>query len=101
LDVVEALFADLEIPARVEVLPEPRLRGAGDALDKDLVASIVESNPMEDLFLLIVDRDCDRRSNVAKAKARDDVLPSRTRAGTEEGRRRSSSRCRTEGGAAD
>ncbi len=68
--VVEALFADLGVPASVNVLPEPRLRGAGEALDKDTVASIVRDNPMEDLFLLIVDRDCNREQHEAKAAQR-------------------------------
>jgi hypothetical protein len=69
--VVEALFADLEIPARVEVLPEPRLRGATDALDPSMVEAIVRDNPMEDLFLLIVDRDCNRQRNEDKARMRE------------------------------
>lgn len=69
--VVEALFAEVEVKARVDVLPEPRLRGASDALDPEVIRSIVEKNPMIDLFLLIVDNDCDRAGNAAKAKARE------------------------------
>ena len=68
--VVEALFDDLRTRARVSVLPEPRLRGAGEALDKETVASIVRDNPMEDLFLLIVDRDCNRENHDEKAAKR-------------------------------
>jgi hypothetical protein len=68
--VVEALFDDLGIRARVDVLPEPRLRGASEALNSAVVAEIVADNPVEDLFLLLVDRDCDRQGNAAKAAAR-------------------------------
>jgi hypothetical protein len=69
--VIESLFADLEIKARIQVLPEPRLRGAGDALDKETIREIVDSNPMVDLFLLIVDADCDRKGNAAQARQRE------------------------------
>lgn len=55
----------------LDVLPEPRLRGAGDALDRDIAAGIVRDNPMTDVFLLVVDRDCDRRAHVALATARE------------------------------
>jgi hypothetical protein len=68
--IVEAMISDLGWRAAVDVLPEPRLRGASDALDKHLIASITEANPMIDLFLLIVDRDCDRFGNVTKASER-------------------------------
>jgi hypothetical protein len=68
--VVEALFDDLGRTARIAVISEPRLRGASQALDREMIARIIEENPMEDLFLLVVDRDCDREGNVAKAHAR-------------------------------
>lgn len=68
--IVEAMFEDLGLRARVDVLPEPRLRGASDALDKEVVATIVADNPMEDLFLLLVDRDCDREGNESRAAER-------------------------------
>lgn len=68
--IVEAIAADLGVRGRVDVLPEPRLRGAGDALDAELIGEIVADNPMVDVFLLVVDRDCDRQNNQAKAEAR-------------------------------
>jgi hypothetical protein len=68
--VIEAMFADLEIPARVDVLPEPRLRGTSDALNETIVRDIVAANPMIELFLLVVDRDCNRDNNVHRAAAR-------------------------------
>lgn len=68
--VLESLFNDLGKPARVDVLPEPRLRGSTDALDKDLIAQIVADNAaMVDIFVLIVDRDCGRESNAERAAA--------------------------------
>lgn len=70
--VVEAVFGDLGLTARVSVLPEPRLRGTSEALDRDLIAQIVAENPMEDLFLLIIDRDCDRENNERLARQRQD-----------------------------
>lgn len=70
--VLERLFAELGKPARIEILPEPQLRGDDQALDQKLLAQIVADNaPMVDLFLLIVDRDCDRRNHVARAEARE------------------------------
>ncbi len=65
--VFESMFEDLGIKARIDVLPEPRLRGASDALDKQTIDSIVADNPMEDLFILVVDRDCNRERNEEKA----------------------------------
>lgn len=70
--VLEALFADLGKPARVVVLPEPRLRGAEDALDQELIGEIVRENAaMTDLFVLVVDRDCNRQKHEEKASARE------------------------------
>ena len=67
--VIEAIFADLARRAQISVLPEPRLRGTSDALNGELIREIVADNPMEDLFILVVDRDCDRLRNDAKAAA--------------------------------
>lgn len=71
--IVEALFADLERSATVDVLPEPRLRGADDALDPTLVASVIDDNPMTDLFVLVVDGDCNRFNNETRALARQET----------------------------
>lgn len=68
--VVEAILENLGRKAKVDTLPEPRLRGAADALDPTLIRNIVENNPMIDLFVLAVDRDCDREGNEARAAAR-------------------------------
>lgn len=68
--IVEAICADLGRKAKVDVLPEPRLRGTSEALDPALIRRIVDGNPMVDLFILAVDRDCDRDKNEARAAAR-------------------------------
>lgn len=68
--VVERIFKDLDRSARVEVLREPHLRGVGQALDKDQVDEIIDDNRMIDLFVLAVDRDCNRWRNEEKAAAR-------------------------------
>lgn len=68
--VIEAIVSDLGRRARIDVLPEPRLRGTSDALDPSLIRHIVDDNPMVDLFILVIDRDCDRDNNEARAAAR-------------------------------
>ncbi len=68
--VVEAMLNDAEIPSRVDVIAEPRLRGASEALDAKVIDTIIKNNPMVDLFLLIVDRDCNRERNEERAEAR-------------------------------
>lgn len=69
--VVEKLFKQLGKTPRIDVLPEPRLRGASDALDRETITEIVAENPMVDLFLLLVDRDCNRENNEPKARTRE------------------------------
>src|SRR3569832_2800050 len=68
--VIEAMFADLKMTAQIDVLPEPRLRGINQALDGELLAQIIGDNPMVDLFLLIIDRDCNRDKNEQRVAAR-------------------------------
>jgi hypothetical protein len=70
--VVEKLLEDAGRPsAAVEVLRDPALRGADQALRREVVAEIIEDNrPMIDLFLLIVDRDCDRQRHGARLAER-------------------------------
>ncbi len=69
--VIEALLDDLGKRARVDVLPEPRLRGASEALNTEVLTKIIHDNPMVDLFLLIVDADCNRENNKSKAEQRE------------------------------
>ncbi len=68
---VERIFADLGRAARVEILRDPHLSGAPQALDGAVVAGIVADNPMIELFLLVVDNDCDREGNRGKAATRE------------------------------
>jgi hypothetical protein len=68
--VIAHVFRDLERPARVRILKDPHLRGAAQALDPAVVAAIVRDNPMEQIFVLVVDRDCNRMGNEEKAAAR-------------------------------
>jgi hypothetical protein len=55
--ICERLFQELGRPARIDVLHDPHLRGVTEALDAEVVRSIVDENPMIQLFLLLVDRD--------------------------------------------
>lgn len=75
--VVEAVLEAADLRARVEVLTDPPLGGIEDALDSRQLAAILHDNPMIDLFLLIVDRDCDRKRNTSRAQARPDAFPGR------------------------
>jgi hypothetical protein len=70
--IVETLCEEVGIKGRMDVLTKPRLRGASDALNPEMIRRIVADNPMVDIFIFVVDRDCDRQGNVAKAKARED-----------------------------
>ena len=54
--IVERLLADLGKQARVQVLSRPRLRGIAQALDATIIADIIQTYPMVDLFLIMVDR---------------------------------------------
>lgn len=75
--VVERIFEDLGQAARIEVLRDPHLQGVSQALDPDEVAEIVADNRMIDLFLLMVDRDCNRLKNEERASARQLEHPDR------------------------
>lgn len=67
--IVEQLFADHHKRPRVEVLSKPRLRGVAQALDPTKLADIVDTYPMFDLFLVMVDRDGEEtRRRVAEAR---------------------------------
>jgi hypothetical protein len=43
----------------MDMAEDPHLTGVSQALKPEMIAGIVLDNPMEDLFLLIVDRDGD------------------------------------------
>ncbi len=75
--IVEALFRDLGRKARVEVLQDPHLSGVDEALSQKVIAAIVEENPMMDLFLVLVDRDCNRMKNAERAAEREAEHPRR------------------------
>lgn len=74
--VVTQLFADLGRAPRVEVLARPRLRGVAQALNAAILADVVATYPMVDLFLVLVDRDGDERRH-AQAAAREAEQPGR------------------------
>lgn len=75
--IVEHIFNDLGRKAQVEVLRDPHLRGIDEALDSEVVAGIIrDREAMFDLFLLLVDRDCNDgrkpgRNNVEMARQRE------------------------------
>ncbi|HLL04655.1 MAG TPA: hypothetical protein VK539_28985 [Myxococcaceae bacterium] len=59
--IVERLFTDWGKSPRIQILSKPRLRGVSQALDASILADIVATYPMVDLFLVMVDRDGDLR----------------------------------------
>jgi hypothetical protein len=67
--VVERMFADLNRKARIYVLPD-RVSGVTEALDRKFIEQIVLTNPMIDLFLLVVDRDCEEKRETGPLAAR-------------------------------
>lgn len=73
--VAELLLSDVGLSAKVEVLPEPRLRGATQALSAEVIGEIISDNPMVDLFLRFVDRDCNREENESRAEHREKAHP--------------------------
>lgn len=77
--IVEHIFADLGRPARIEVLRDPHLRSVAQALDRTILGDIIADNPMIDLFLLMVDRDCNRGTipSESRAKTRESEHPDR------------------------
>ena len=64
--IVVRIAWDVGIRGQVEVLGEPRLRGASDALNPAFLREIVEENRTADAFVLVVDRDCDRDRHEAR-----------------------------------
>jgi len=68
--IVGRIFADLGRPSsRINVLTNPRLRGVTQALDGAILKDVVETYPMVDLFLVLVDRDGEtRRPAVARRR---------------------------------
>jgi hypothetical protein len=75
--VVEQLFADLGRSPRVQVLSKPRLRGVAQALDPAILADIIETNRMIDVFLVLVDRDGDTNKRPLEAMQRTREHPDR------------------------
>lgn len=66
--VVERIFADLERKCRVDVLKDPYISGVSQALSAETIGEVLARYPMIDLFLLVVDRDCEEsRENGAVA----------------------------------
>lgn len=65
--VIERILADCGRRGTVDVLQDPHLRGASQALDRKTISEIILDYRMIDLFVLIVDRDCDRDRHEAKA----------------------------------
>jgi hypothetical protein len=75
--VVEQLFVDLGRRARVQVLSKPRLRGVDQALDAAVLADIVATHRMVDLFLVLIDRDGDPSKRQSDAARREREHPNR------------------------
>jgi hypothetical protein len=66
--VIECVFSELGRPARVDVLWDPHLHGVIDLLGS--VDEVIDDHPMVDLFVFVVDRDCDRENLTTKLRDR-------------------------------
>jgi hypothetical protein len=77
--IIESIFRDLNRVARVQVLFNPRLRSVDQALEPTQLNSIIDSYPQEDLFLLLIDRDCDQ-NRLNRVNARESEVTSRAKA---------------------
>ena len=75
--IVERIFADLGRSARIDVLVDSFLTGAAEALDATVIDDVLQDYRMIDLFLLMVDRDCDRKNHTAKAAQRQAEHPNK------------------------
>ena len=74
--VVSRLFKDLNRPAQVTVLQDPHLRGVSQALNKEMLAQVFDRWRMFNLFLLIIDRDCENgRQTRLEARVADVTSP--------------------------
>ena len=70
--VMERLFQNLEKRATVDVLPLGSIQGFEHVVkNKDTIPQIIAANPMYKIFLLVVDRDGDRKGNTQKVKDRE------------------------------
>lgn len=74
--IVQRLFAELGKAPRIDVLTHPRIRGVAEALSPTQIDDIVETYPMVDLFLVMVDRDGDE-NRFAEARGREEQHPDR------------------------
>ncbi len=77
--VVEAIFSEVNRIASVQVLQNPRLRSVEQALNSAQLNVIIDSYPQEDLFLLLVDRDCDQH-RINRVNSREAEVMSRGKA---------------------
>lgn len=63
---IVAMFKELDIPAVVRVAQRPTFRGVSDALRWEAIRTAIDIyRGMIDLFLLVVDRDCDKNRKQA------------------------------------
>src|SRR5262245_37205796 len=67
--VIQSAIEEAGLTGSVEILKDPHLKGASQALDPGMIRRIIGENRMMRLFILVVDRDCDRRNHEAKLKA--------------------------------
>lgn len=67
--ILERILSDIGRTARIDVLPKPRMRGISHLMGPGVIEDIVEDYPMADLFVVMVDSDCDYQNRGEKIKA--------------------------------
>lgn len=65
--------------ANVRICRDPMIEGVEQALDESTVEEVIQTNPLVDLYLLIVDRDGDAREKSNRLKARENDAQSMLR----------------------
>ncbi len=77
--IIEAMFAQLQKPARVAVCQNPRLQGISQALNWERIREIIRQYAWEvDVFLLCVDRDGEagRKTQLTRLETQaNEILP--------------------------
>jgi hypothetical protein len=68
--IVTRIFRELNLSPKIFILQDPHLNGVSEALDPKIIGTILQIHPMIDLFLLIVDRDCDETRELGPLSGR-------------------------------
>ena len=70
--IVRSLLSEVgKSNANVKICKDPMIGGVEEALDREMVRDVILTNPQVDLYLLVVDRDGDKREKSDRLQARE------------------------------